>query len=241
MATKQATRKQPGTVTMTVEDPSQATEQAISAPTPAEVLAAEAAEHAAFLTKVREQAYSRSREWGICSSGRNAFLRDTGVPFNENSRYGDSDSQPAVTVDPFNGNDPSWFTDDGLLGLIERQRETYRKQRGKVARGILRANKQGYGSSDQVAEALSALGLDTPPVSLTADIRMGDYTNLTVTGIAPGTTAEQISDAFREMIARNLGLYLPGWQAVKVTAGLDVVGLTEVYTADDDDDDKWTF
>lgn len=242
MATKQASRSR---VTMTVTDPSteqaEQAEQVTPEPSPAETLAAEAAEHAAFLTKVRNETYTRARSWGICSSGRNAYLRDVGIPFNDTSRYGDSDSQPAITVDPFNGNDPAWFTPDGLAGLIERQRDAYRKQRGKIARGILRANKQGYGSSGELAEVMAELGLDTPPVTLTAEIRLGDYSNVTVAGITPGTTSEQVSAAFREMVARNLGLYLPGWQAVKVTAGFDVVGLTEEYATDDDDDDKWTF
>lgn len=210
-------------------------------PTPAEVLAMEAEEHAAFLVKVREQAYTRSRDWGICSSGRNAFLRDTGIPFVETARYGNSVSQPAITVDPFNGLNPSWFTDDGMAGLIESQRAKYAAQRSKVARGILRAHKQGYGSSEQVAEVLTELGLETPPAALTAVIRLGDYTNITVAGITPGTTSDQVADAFREMVARNLGLYLPGWQTVKVTDGFDVIGLTESYVVPAESDDHWTF
>lgn len=209
-------------------------------PTVAEVLAAEAANHAAFLNSVRSEAYTRARAWGICSSGRNAFLRDCEIPFNENSRYGDSDSQPAITVDPFNGLNPSWFTDAGLAGLVESQRDKYAAQRSKIARGILRAYKQGYGSSEQVAEVLAALGLDTPPMTRTADIRLGDYTNITVAGIDPETTAEQVAEAFREMVARNLGLYLPGWQTVKVTAGFDVVSFNEAYDVPDSND-HWTF
>lgn len=241
MSAQRKTAANAGTVTMTVTDPSEQVTPDPAPESPRAALAREATEHAEFLTKVRETAYQKASDWGICSSGRNAFLSDVGIPAHPSARYASSDRQPVITVDPYAGMSPEWVTDDGVVALVDRQRMVYQEQRQKIARGILRARSQGYGSDDGVAEVFTDLGLTMPAQTLTATVRLGYDSYVTVKGIAQGTTEEEVTAAFRQMIGQALAFHLPGWQSVTVADGFRVDSLTPEYDTGDGTNDSWTF
>lgn len=178
------------------------------AETPAQTFARESAEHVAWLTSVRERAYQWTREHGICSGGLHAFLRDTGIPFNDAARNATSPSQPVIT-DPGlpEGFDVSWLTDDAVSKALEVQRKRHADQRALIGAGIRRGEASGYYGRSAADAVLAELGLTGPNVPQQATIGMR---YLTVDGIPGDVPAEKVAEAFAKIMTAAVEMYLPG-------------------------------
>jgi len=222
-ATPEATTTEATTPEVTTPE---ATPEAI-----ADTLTREATEHAAWLTKVRDAGYSFRRSSGVCSGGLAAFMKDVGIPYDENKR---SNAQPAITATT-HGIDPAWLTPEGQAGMLQRDREARQAQRDKIARAILRVVDVGYMSSDTADAYLTEFGLSAPPKQVNGQIYLS---HLYFEGLPEGTTRDQVTEAFGRVLSAAVGTYLPGWQHPKVT-GFEV-STNSVYVKQDDSD-NWSF
>lgn len=207
--------------------------------TVAEVITREANEHAQWLVALRKATYDACDTYGICSGGRNAFLRDLGVPHNESSRRHDSTSQVAITVDPWQGLSPDDLTEAGQIKLRDSQRAKYAAIKGKTLRGIKRGADQGYlRLHDQfMTETISALGLDLSPVGNKVHMNVGSVRF----HVPNGVDGSAVADAFGRVLSGALEMYLPGTYG-QITVDKDSLSVhSEPDWGPSDPTETWTF